>query len=335
MKKKKSLIDNITNFFFAGSTGSRVVAFSFHSSIMDGNVVLDSELFHEIKPGLSSFAEEPEQGAKHLQQLLDLAKTRIPEADWSRTPLSMRATAGLRLLSEHKANALLNSCRTLFDTSGFQVSKESVTIMEGTDEGIFSWFTVNFLLDRFSGHDTSNTVAALDLGGGSTQVTFIPDDDAVKKLDKYVYNINALNHNMSLYTHSYLGMGLMYARKAIITAEMDEKDLESSKDQLIVVRSKCINPIVSRQWTYSSKNYLVKGPINETHKTVKTQNFAGAVEDRPIVNFTECRKIVDNYVNTIVDKPLGLNKHEIYAFSYYFERATEVIIIVIVSVKFC
>lgn len=44
--------------------------------------------------------------------------------------------------------------------------------MEGTDEGIFSWFTVNFLMERFNTHNPGSTLAALDLGGGSTQVTF-------------------------------------------------------------------------------------------------------------------------------------------------------------------
>lgn len=52
--------------------------------------------------------------------------------------------------------------------------------MEGTDEGIFSWFTVNFLLERFNSHNSGNTVAALDLGGGSTQVTFSPDATQVQ-----------------------------------------------------------------------------------------------------------------------------------------------------------
>jgi ectonucleoside triphosphate diphosphohydrolase 5/6 len=63
--------------------------------------------------------------------------------------------------------------------------------MDGIDEGLFSWFTINFLLgiahllhitfskfnlnifaDRLN--DPHNTFATLDLGGGSTQITFAP-----------------------------------------------------------------------------------------------------------------------------------------------------------------
>lgn len=67
-------------------------------------------------------------------------------------------------MDQNKADKLLNSVRELFQQSGFLVDENDVEIMDGTDEGIFSWFTVNFLLGRLS---TGSTVAALDLGGGS------------------------------------------------------------------------------------------------------------------------------------------------------------------------
>ncbi|XP_054007003.1 ectonucleoside triphosphate diphosphohydrolase 5 isoform X1 [Hylaeus anthracinus] len=307
----------------AGSTGSRALAFSFHESIIGGNLVLDAELYTETKPGLSAYADKPKEAAKSLTVLLDKVKSVIPRSEWQHTPLSMRATAGLRLLPGHEAQDILQECRKLFEDSNFQVSKNSIAIMEGTDEGIFSWFTVNFLLDRFNMHGTSNTVAALDLGGGSTQVTFSPNPAQEKKLDGHIYSVNIFNHNMSVYTHSYLGMGLMAARKEILTYGMKLDNVNSKG--VIEVRSDCINPIVtSTKWSYGGHTYLVKGPVNETHKLVKTQNFAGGEADRPIVNFAECLKIIEKYVGGIKNKPIGLKDHEIYAFSYYFDRATEV-----------
>lgn len=306
----------------AGSTGSRVLAFTFHESILNSNLILDSELYNEIKPGLSTFADNPKDAAKSLTTLLNIAKTVIPESEWSRTLLTMKATAGLRLLPEHKANNILEECRKLFQMSGFQIAKNSISIMEGRDEGIFSWFTVNFLLDRFSSLGSQTTVAALDLGGGSTQVTFQPDSAQTKKLEKHIYSINVFNHNMSLYTHSYLGMGLMAARKAILTYDMNLEDVDPKLP--VEVHSECINPIISTEWSYGGRDYIVKGPINGTYKLVKTQNFAGGDENKPVVRFSECSKIIEKYVGTLVDKPIGLKNHEVYAFSYYFERATEV-----------
>ncbi|XP_043503174.1 ectonucleoside triphosphate diphosphohydrolase 5 isoform X1 [Polistes fuscatus] len=306
----------------AGSTGSRVLAFSFHESILNRHLVLDAELYSDTKPGLSAFADDPKFAAKSLIKLLEKAKTVIPQSEWVNTPLSMKATAGLRLLPGHKANNILEECSKLFESSGFKVSKNAISIMDGASEGIFSWFTVNFLLDKLNSHSSENTVAALDLGGGSTQVTFAPNKMQTKELKEHVYAINAFSHNMSVYTHSYLGMGLMAARKEILMHGMNIKN--TTEKGPIVIRSECINPIVNTEWSYGGKNYIVKGPVNGTFKTVKTQNFAGGDENRPIVRFSKCLKIIEEYVNTISNKPIGLNTHEIYAFSYYFERATEV-----------
>lgn len=127
---------------------------------------------------------------------------------------------------------------------------------------------------------------------------------------------------MSVYTHSYLGMGLMAARKEILTNGMNPDNV--NQKAVTEVRSECVNPIVTTEWSYGGLNYLVKGPVNGTHKLIKTQNFAGGEVDRPIVNFPECLKIVQKYIGRIKNKPEGLKEHEIYAFSYYFERATEV-----------
>lgn len=86
------------------------------------------------------------QGVETIANLLEKAKKEIPEEYWSKTPLILKATAGLRLLPQEKAENLLNSVRDLFKKAPFLTNEDSVEIMDGTDEGIFSWFTVNFLL---------------------------------------------------------------------------------------------------------------------------------------------------------------------------------------------
>ena len=43
--------------------------------------------------------------------------------------------------------------------------------MNPRDEGLYAWFTVNFLLDIFSSGSLDKSFVALDRGGGSTQVT--------------------------------------------------------------------------------------------------------------------------------------------------------------------
>jgi len=86
---------------------------NFSYIISDKNLKLKSELFEEVKPGLSAYADIPSNAAKSLQPLLDKAKNFIPEAEWSSTPITLKATAGLRLLPKEKADNILNEVRLL------------------------------------------------------------------------------------------------------------------------------------------------------------------------------------------------------------------------------
>lgn len=89
----------------AGSTGSRVSVFEFERS---GN---DLELVHNVykalKPGLSSYAGRAGEGADSLQPLLDEAVAAVPPELHAVTPITVRATAGLRLLPGAQAEELL------------------------------------------------------------------------------------------------------------------------------------------------------------------------------------------------------------------------------------
>ncbi|XP_017858878.1 PREDICTED: ectonucleoside triphosphate diphosphohydrolase 5 isoform X1 [Drosophila arizonae] len=288
----------------AGSTGSRVLAYKFNRSFIDNKLVLYEELFKERKPGLSSFADKPDEGAHSIKLLLDEARAFIPKEHWASTPLVLKATAGLRLLPQSKAENLLNAVRDLFAKSEFSVDIDAVEIMDGTDEGIFSWFTVNFLLGRLS---KTNQAAALDLGGGSTQVTFSPTDpEQVPVYDKYMHEVITSNKKINVFTHSYLGLGLMAARHAVFTKGYSAEET--------FVESICVNPIIAnRTWIYGNVKYQVSGKENSKSSA-----------EQPVVDFEACLELVKSKVMPLVKpKPFTLKQHAVAAFSYYFERAIE------------
>uniref|UniRef100_A0A3B5Q4A5 nucleoside diphosphate phosphatase n=1 Tax=Xiphophorus maculatus TaxID=8083 RepID=A0A3B5Q4A5_XIPMA len=206
--------------FDAGSTGTRIHVYTF---IQKPLPVLDNEMFHSIKPGLSAYADYPETAGETVRMLLKVAKKTVPRLDWKRTPLVLRATAGLRLLPAAKAQALLDQVQLVFDESPFLVPDNSVSIMNGTNEGTASAPTSTFsppLHCHLNAHATK-TVGILDLGGGSTQITFLPK---LRKTiesapdDNYVARFDFLNSTFELYTHSYLGNGLMAARLSTLGA---------------------------------------------------------------------------------------------------------------------
>ena len=281
----------------AGSTGSRVLAFTFHRGLLSGELTLDDELWHEVKPGLSSYANDPAAGAKSVDELLELARKKIPKANWDSTPLTLKATAGLRLLKKEEADAIIEEVEKTLRTSGFKPEETLIEIMNPTDEGIFAWFTVNFLLGKLSKPLEESSVT-LDLGGGSTQITFAPDGPVhgIRGRKHFMHNATIMGQPSELYSHSYLGLGLMAAREAIFLASSDSQD----KLQL---SSPCVTHQEPLQWEYKGKKYTISSSQ---------------------ASFQNCIAQVNKVVNSAnVHTPKDLAQKEIVAFSYFYDRAVE------------
>lgn len=130
--------------FDAGSTGTRVLAYEFTSD-QNKRLALKREFFAKTEPGLSSYHAEPQQAAKSIENLLKKAEKFVPEELHTSTPLVLKATAGLRLLGTTESENLLNAVRDAFVRSKFLIKDNSVEIMAGIDEGIYSWFAINIL----------------------------------------------------------------------------------------------------------------------------------------------------------------------------------------------
>lgn len=298
----------------AGSTGSRVLAFTFHKSLSDHSVKLDKEHYDQVKPGLSSYADEPEKGADTIRKLLNKAKEGIPASAWHTTPLVLKATAGLRLLSPEKADRLLDEVRKVFKESGFMVTDQSVNIMDGIDEGLFSWFTINFLLNRLQ--MPHETMAALDLGGGSTQITFAPKDTETVEIapQGFIHQVAALSNKINVYSHSYLGLGLMAARKQILMA--------NNPDGALTLKSPCINPMIKKGWNYSGVNYIVRGMHDVDVDQIPLKEWQKK-DGIPKADYDQCLQLAKGLMENTVHKPVELNTREVMAISYYFDRSTD------------
>ncbi|XP_045666847.1 ectonucleoside triphosphate diphosphohydrolase 6 isoform X5 [Ursus americanus] len=202
--------------FDAGSTGTRVHIFQFARQPGE-TPTLTHETFKALKPGLSAYADDVEKSTSGIQELLDVAKQDIPFDFWKATPLVLKATAGLRLLPGEKAQKLLQKVKEVFKASPFLVGDDCVSIMNGTDEGVSAWITVNFLTGSLKTPGRSS-VGMLDLGGGSTQITFLPgvEDTLQTSPPGYLTSLQMFNRTYKLYSYSYLGLGLMSARLAIL-----------------------------------------------------------------------------------------------------------------------
>ncbi|GIY22911.1 ectonucleoside triphosphate diphosphohydrolase 5, partial [Caerostris extrusa] len=172
---------------------------------------------------------------------------------------------------------------------------------------LYAWYTLNFYWVRLN--EASHSVVSLDLGGGSTQVTFTPVelDSFVHSPKDYIVLKRIQNKTMPVYTHSYLGLGLMAARVAILHISSENSVL--IKNDETKFRSSCIHPHTKHTWKHDMRDYIVKGRKDEKY------------------GFKECFDKAVEFLGNSVNKPEELRRREIYALSYYFDRANDLGII--------
>jgi apyrase len=253
----------------AGSSGSRVYIYYWYPQ-HDGipEVWPAPDLFQvawskKIEPGLATF-KDPQKAADSLIPLLDYVKEKLSQN--SAEPLEnathkiiiyLKATAGFRAIEESHAKTILEEVRKLISKEGFATAareNKGVEIIGGTDEGIYGFITLNYILRTLIGQKNNkrgldDLYGSLDLGGASTQISFptLNKGPNVKsfKLGKDIYNI---------YTHSFFGFGVDIARKKLASSDCYPKGY---KDETVIGTGSyegCQNKIL--EGMFSSKDLV-------------------------------------------------------------------------------
>ncbi|NXR99466.1 ENTP5 diphosphohydrolase, partial [Oxylabes madagascariensis] len=272
--------------FDAGSTGTRIHIYTFVQKSPENLPEVEGEIF--------------ESGAETVKTLLDMAVDAVPRHLWKKTPVVLKATAGLRLLSEEKAQALLSEVvKEVFEESPFLVPEDSVGIMDGSHEGIIcalgAVLSMMFFAGQLSGQN-QQTVGILDLGGASTQITFLPRfEETLKETPgDFLTSFEMFNSTYKLYTHSYLGFGLKAARLATLGA----LNMEVVDGQMF--RSSCLPKQLEAEWHFGGVKYR----YGET-------------------GFKPCYLEVLKVVKGKLHQPDEIRGRSFYAFSYYYDRAAD------------
>jgi GDA1/CD39 (nucleoside phosphatase) family len=226
----------------AGSTGSRMHIYEWEPRILYSTKDIqqavsgdklsypgtESRWTDRLRPGIGSFAfsipdDDDEQLyvaiSEYLQPLLDFGKAVLHSKrnDFGQFPIFLRATAGMRTLSDNNRSRIMNVVRSLLSNTTFNpfyFVNEQARVISGEEEAIYDWTGVNFLLgDLLQDSLGSGTVVnpvqthgALDLGGSSTQISFYePNEDIMANLFKL--QIGQAKH-WNVYGHSFLYYGM-------------------------------------------------------------------------------------------------------------------------------
>lgn len=327
----------------AGSTGSRIHVYRFNNC--NPTPELENEVFEQTAKkeggsGLSSYREDAEAAARSLDPLMDVAMEAVPEEYKSCTPISVKATAGLRLLGSEMSKNILEAVRHYLETAyPFPVvsrEKGGVEIMDGSDEGVYAWITTNYLLGKIGGPDETPTAAIFDLGGGSTQIVFQPTFEKSESggmperlaEGDHKYELDFGGRYFELYQHSHLGYGLMAAREAIHKVVMEAKLSHSPKDLSWLnqpISNPCIGPGMEREVSLTFPDDHPLGP-KATVKMVGPKDHSAAAQCRGLAEKilkkdADC-KLAPCSFNGVHQPSLAKTfaREDVYVFSYFFDR---------------
>ena len=109
-----------------------------------------------------------------------------------------------------------------------------------------------------------------------------------------------------VYTHSYLGLGLMAARKSIFTFGNKIPDSNNkNNNEVIKLTSPCMAAAKPQSWSYGGVNYLISSPAGEP-------------------SYKNCLDVVRKVLNeSNVHVPTELQRQNVAAFSYFYDRAID------------
>ena len=196
--------------FDAGTHGTRSHAYQIVAGEGGALPKITALGTHKVEPGLATFKAEP---AKAGQQIADLLKVEggvlaaVPEACRAKTPTALMGTGGLRLLeseAETAASAIFAAATAALKDAGLDA--RYVGTISGQQEAVYGWLSVNYALGKLGAEGA--TAGALDLGGSSAQIAFVPADAAGAP----TVAVKLGGRSYGVYAESYIGYGTDYVR---------------------------------------------------------------------------------------------------------------------------
>ncbi|XP_015231427.1 PREDICTED: ectonucleoside triphosphate diphosphohydrolase 1 isoform X1 [Cyprinodon variegatus] len=237
--------------------------------------------------GISSYAAQPEKAGMSLTECMQEAEMVVPAKRHSETPLYLGATAGMRLLNIENRSASDQVFQAVEKAlQSFPFSYQGARILSGQEEGAFGWVTVNYLDDRLK--QGLETTGALDLGGASTQISFVSHDYDISESPSNSMTFRLYGNDYNLYTHSFL----CYGKDQVLRMAL-AKQTQLGPSTIL---DPCFHPGYTTTRNYSS---LYDSPcVSGRRPREAPTNFSHKGEG----NFTKCQEVVKSLFNTTACK---------------------------------
>ncbi|XP_041050180.1 ectonucleoside triphosphate diphosphohydrolase 2-like [Carcharodon carcharias] len=277
----------------AGSSHTTLFIYKWPAGKENDTGIVTEEVKCDVEgPGISSYVADPPGAGKSLKPCLDQSVKTIPSGRHAETPLYLGATAGMRLLSltdPEATNRILTSIITTLRSYNFNY--QGAKILTGNEEGVFGWITANYLQENFIKYGlfggwikpAKSTVGAMDLGGASTQISFVP---TIQKIDdpKSEFSLRLYGHDYKVYTHSYLCYGRDQVMKKVFSKMMLAQGYKSD----------IINPCMPKGYNFNYSQDFIYGSWCTANESAPDYLRQSTVTFRGSSNPDECSKVVSS-----------------------------------------
>lgn len=155
----------------SGSTGSRVYVYRHFTGAPMTSLF---EVAHmRVRPALSTFFNDKEGLTSQLQTMIRFAEDHVSPKFHGSTAISLKATAGLRVLSAAEQDWLIGTCRQVLATSNFSFNPLETRVLSGSEEALYALLATNLAFSNASAAAPFDlALGAADWGGSSKQIAF-------------------------------------------------------------------------------------------------------------------------------------------------------------------
>jgi len=187
----------------AGSTGTRCYVYTYdkHEPFESITEIARQRSINAI----SSFVNNTIGLTDQIISLINFAKSNVPIPNWSITSISLKATAGLRSLSNEEQNWIISQTSSILSNSGFMFYANDTKVISGEEEALYDFLAITIALHKNKLNNYNNmckncSIGAADLGGSSQQIAFAFNKNIANNnniIDEYIIDsYDTTNNNI-------------------------------------------------------------------------------------------------------------------------------------------
>mmetsp|Transcript_9869 Transcript_9869/g.14837 ORF Transcript_9869/g.14837 Transcript_9869/m.14837 type:complete len:632 (-) Transcript_9869:78-1973(-) len=314
----------------AGSSGSRMHVYEFAPRVLEGKkdiseAVAGNKLSYpggnsrwtdRVRPGIATFASKSDDEllpalAEYLSPFIEFAEAVLhtKKGLFPEFPIYLKATAGMRMLTQKDRIRVIKACRKVFANAAYNTFKfedSFARVIAGEEEAIYAWAGGNFVLGSvLKSSEGSGTVdnpklthGTVEMGGASSQIAFYQsDEDIVSNLFKL--QIGQGKH-WNLYAHSYLYFGINVSWDRMGAYLVTGQNISTNSTLHDFARS-AHNPCLPGGSIVDFESTILFQDGKETHiedSDGKWRSYSTTLKnDRANGNYQECAAVVKKLVN--------------------------------------